>query len=100
MQRQADTYIYDGSALDPSATFASQGHAVINQVKNQSSYSFSLAHVDRFGNQTLFINLYPNTTVGWPFTGLEVEGGWTAEFIGDLVQSPLNLVVWVSWHKP
>ena len=92
-------YIYTGTANDPALhTLSNRPPAIIDSVKNISGYSFTLFHRDRFGNQSIGVIFNPNDSVSVGFQSMEVEGDWTAEFIGKETEAPSTLTVKVHWH--
>ena len=92
-------YIFSGMAYDPALnTLTGKGPAKVVSVKNISPYSFSLLHQDAQGRQTPTINLNSGELTSVSFQGLEVEGEWTAQFIGKREDAPLSLAITVSWN--
>lgn len=92
-------YIFSGMAIDPALhTLTGTQPAKVASVKNVSPYNFSLAHRDPHGNQTPFVILNSGDSTSLVFQGMEVEGDWTAQFIGTRAEAPSNLTISVSWY--
>jgi hypothetical protein len=92
-------YLFNGMAHDPALHDLSGGApGRVVSVKNGSQASFSLAHQDPHGNQTVFVNLGKDETTSAPFENMEVEGDWSAQFSGTEAMAPTSLTIRVSWH--
>ena len=90
-------YIYNAQAQDTHTDFWGQRYAKIVSVKNTSGSDFSLAHIDRSGQQTFFVILNHGDVAGYPFAGLEVQGDWTAQASGLATNWPISVSILVNW---